>query len=608
MRKYEPIFDDVELENIKNKSKSKRKSKVNDIEETKKEKRSPYIYIVLLITLVSVISLLVVTIMKSSDLVNQMEEIYKVILLLVFTLFFVLSSLKNDKKGNIFAALASIMLIGYSVFNISIYMDLIKIPEQASIKDFTNSNLSEVVKWTKSNKIKLEQVYEYSDLVDEYNVISQDQKEGTLVKNIDTLMVVVSSGPNYDKELIMPSFVGKNVDSVIEFVDENFLTGVNIDFIESTDERDTVISQDKSGEIRRSDVINMTASIGSLDDIGDMKMKELIGLDTFHATTWLKRYGFKYVVEYEYSDTVKKGVVIKQSVNKDKLVNPLTEEIIITISKGPKIIVPDLTSMSVEEITAWVIENHLKVSFEENYDDTVEIGKVISVNVEKDEEIEQGTLIVVTVSLGQIKMQDFKSSAEFREWAEKYGINYKEEYEFSDSVPSGNIIKTSHNVSDIIKNNDTVVITVSQGKSISVPNFVGKSKSEITKLCSSSNLKCSFNYGGFSESVAKDVATSQNKKAGSNVASGTSVVIILSSGKAQSYNVFIQSSWFANGNADATIASLKSKLEAACPGVTFKFVKKTVNTGVGIITKDSPVKAGNNTFKQGNTYTIYVGA
>jgi len=56
-----------------------------------------------------------------------------------------------------------------------------------------------------------------------------------------------------------------------------------------------------------------------------------------------------------------------------------------------------------------------------------------SVNVEEGEEIEQGTLITVVISKGQLKMESFTSAVDFRAWAESYGINYKEEYEFIDS-------------------------------------------------------------------------------------------------------------------------------------------------------------------------------
>jgi len=562
--------------------------------------------ILIVLSIISVIGLTIVTIINSNNLINNTEEIIKVLIILLIVIMFSIYSFKND-KGNILSILSSILLIIYSVFNIGLDYNFIKLNEQGYVKDFTNKSLTEVVKWANSNNIELEQIYETSDLVEEYDIISQDIKEGTLEKEVDKLTVVVSSGPNYDKEIILPSFIGQNVDEVIKFVDENFLTNVNIDFIESTEARDNIIEQDKKGQIRRSDKVNMVASIGALEDIGEMNMKDLSNLDLFHATTWLKRYGFKYVLEYEYSDKIEKNNVISQSIEKDTKVNPLETEITLTLSKGPKIKVINLKEMSVDEITNWVIENSLKIEFIEEYDESVELGKVINVSVNENDEIEQGTLITVTISKGQLKMESFKTAAEFRDWAEKYGIEYNEEYKFDDNVSSGGIISSSHKEGDVIKNSDTVNIVVSQGKSVTIPNFVGKSKSEITKTCSSLGLKCTFKYGGYNDSVSKDTATNQNKKNGSKVASGTSVVITLSSGAAKKYKVVIQSNWLSPGNPDTTIKTLKKNLESACPGVTFKFVKKTVNTGIGLITKDSPVKGGNNTFTQGKTYTIYVG-
>ena len=596
MGKYDNFLDDENIKKKRTRS-SKKDKKVNNI----------FMYIILTLTLLSVFILFIVTYKNSANLVNKLEEVLKVSIIVIFTLFFVLSNIFMEKKGNLFTYLASFILIGYSVFNIGLSLNYINLPTQDIVDDFTNKNLTEVVKWANKNNIKLEQIYETSDLVEEYKIISQNHKEGTLLKEVKSLTVVVSSGPSYDKTVIIPSFVGQNVDDVIKFVDDNFLTGVNIDFVESEEKRDNIISQDKNGEIRRSDVVNMVASIGSLSDIGEMKMKDLVGLDTFHSTTWLKRYGFKYIFDYEYSNDVPKGSVLKQSIEKDASVNPLETEVTLTISKGPKIVVPNLSEKTVDEITNWVVENNLKVTFEEQYDESVELGSVISVSVTEGEEIEQGSLITVIISKGQIKMEKFTSSADFRAWAEKYGVNYNEEYKFDEKVASGNIIESSHKEGDIIKNSDTVTIVISQGKSVTVPNFVGKTKGEISKTCDSLKLKCSYKYGGYNDSVARDTATAQNKKNGSKVMEGTSVVITLSSGKAKSYDVVIQSNWLSPGNPDSTISTLKSKLQAACPGVTFKFVKKTVNTGVGLITPDSPVKGGKNTFKEGKTYTIYVG-
>lgn len=606
------VIDEKDIEKIKQ-NEQKRKEKERELHQIdgygKNSGSKIGMYLILATTFISVVCYFIYTVIASNELIEQLTTIISTSLLALFTIFFLLQSLFLDnKRGRRFVIVSSCLLTFYSVFNIAVGMNLIQIPRQEYLPNFTGKNLSEVVEWTSKNHVTLNQIYETSDVVEQYGIINQSIESGTLLKDIKEITVIVSEGPNYDKEIVVPSFIGRSVDEVIEYVEKNHLTAVNIDFEFSDTERDQIMKQDQSGQMKRNNPINFVASLGAEEDLAEVTMKDLVGLDTFHAVTWVKRFGFKYTLAYEYSEEVEKGFVLKQSIEKGTTADPHTMEIVITISKGPKIKVPNLKQMSVDEITAWVIENHLKITFEEKYDESIEIGKVISVNVNEGDTIEQGTLITVVISKGQLKMEAFDTAVDFRAWAESYGIAYQEEYEFNDSIETGHIIKTSIEVGQIIKNNDVIIVYVSQGKSVEIPNFVGSSKSDISKKCSSLGLKCSFNYGGFSDSVAKDIATAQSKRKGSKVATGTGIVITLSSGKANSYNVVIQSSWLSAGNPDGTIATLKSKLENACPGVTFKFQKKTVNTGVGLITPDSPVKGGNNTFVQGKTYTIYIGA
>lgn len=599
--------------NIKNIDKKKKDMlrEYNSIDEYNSSTKVSKIlmYLLLATCFVSVVCYFIVTLIYSKNIVEQLSTIVSCSILTLFAVFFLAQSLFLDhKKGRVIVCLSCLCLTCFSVFNILVLTDTVVLETQKVVPDFTNKSLTEAVKWSKENNITLNQIYEVSDITKEYEIISQDVVAGTLLKGIDELTIVVSEGPNLDKELIVPNFIGKNVDELIEYVDENFLSNVNIDFEFSDIERDQIMSQSKSGQMKRNEQINFVASLGSEDDLGEVTMKDLVGSDLFHATTWVKRFGFKYTLEYEYSDKYEKGIVLKQSIKKGDKADPNTQEIVLTISKGPKIKVPNLLSYSVEELTEWIINNSLKVEFSEAYDESVEVGNIISVSVNEGDTIEQGTLVSVVISKGSLRYEGFTTAVEFRSWAEEYNVNYREEYEFNDSIASGNIIKSSHNAGDIIKNDDTVTIYVSQGKSIKIPDFVGKSKSDISKQCSSLGLKCSFKTGGYSDSVAKDYAISQSKKASSTVASGTSVVITLSSGKAQSCTVVILGEWLAPGDANATISSLKSKLSSACPGVTFNFQKKTVNNGVGLITKDSPVKGGNNTFVQGKTYTFYIGS
>ena len=50
----------------------------------------------------------------------------------------------------------------------------------------------------------------------------------------------------------------------------------------------------------------------------------------------------------------------------------------LTISKGPKIKVPDLKKMTMTEITEWIIKNKLKVEFIDQYDEKIKDNKVRS--------------------------------------------------------------------------------------------------------------------------------------------------------------------------------------------------------------------------------------
>lgn len=618
MKKNDNSFfmDDEKIKKLRKNEEKKREKlrELNSIDEYNDRTKGSKIlmYFLLAITFVSVVCYFAVTLIYSKNVVEQLTTIVSCSLLTLFACFFLAQSLFLDhKKGRFIVCLSCICLTCFSVFNILVETDKIALQKQETVPDFVSKNLTEVVKWANKNEITLNQIYETSDITEEYGIISQDVMAGTLLKNIEELTVVVSEGPNLDKEVIVPNFIGKNVDDVIKFVEENYLSNVSIDFEFSDIERDQIMSQDKSGQMKRNDQINFVASLGSEDDLSSIDMKDLVGSDLFHATTWVKRFGFKYVLEYEYSDTVQKGYVLKQSTEKGIKIDPKTTEITLTISKGPKIKVPDLTKYSVEELTNWIVENNLKVEFSESYDESIKVGEIISVSVNEGDTIEQGTLVSVVVSKGELRYEKFTTAAEFRAWAEEYKISYKEEYEFNDNVSSGSIIKSSHNEGDIIKNNDTVIIYVSQGKSVKIPNFVGKSKSDISKECSKLGLKCSFKYGGYNSSIQKDVATNQSKKANSTVASGTSVVITLSSGKATSYSVTIQPEWLAAGSPDNTISKLKSELQKACPGVTFVFKKKAVNTGVGLVVSVSPSKAGSGghyKFTQGETYTFYIGS
>ena len=182
------------------------------------------------------------------------------------------------------------------------------------------------------------------------------------------------------------------------------------------------------------------------------------------------------------------------------------------------------------DITDWVISNKLKLEFTDQYDDTTKENHVISANYSNGDVVEEGTVIKIVVSKGKLVMPKFNNLNEFRDWVNKYNINSEEKHEFSDSVAIGNIIRFSHKEGDVIKNTDTVVVTISDGKKISVPNVVGFSKDSAASKLKNAGLGYNFVYS-YSDSVAKGNTIRQSISAGAGVSQGTVVTVTVSNGK-----------------------------------------------------------------------------
>lgn len=538
---------------------------------------------------------------------NQLSMIVSAFIVMIISILSVSAMFLKDKLRNTISIFTLTLTIVLVIFNFLVNSDMIEIGSKASLmRDFTNVNINEALSWASDNGITVEQKYEYSDNVKEYNIISQNVKTDTETDDIKNIIFVVSSGPNYDKETIIPSMVGMNVDAVIDIIKDNYLNNVTINYVENKEAaKDIVIEQNLKGQIRRNDSLVLTILLGDKTLLGDVKMIDLVNKSLFDATLFLKRNGINYKLTYEFSDTIDRGSVIAQSIKTDTTIKPGTDTVTLVMSKGSKIVVPDLMTMSVDDITKWIIDNKLKISYKDEYDEKLKIGKIISASPSKGKEIEEGTTISLVISKGQLKMGSFTTLNEFRSWASTYNINYREDYEYND-LAKGSIIKFSHEANTVIGKGDTVIVYLSNGKPITIPNFSGKTKSSVSNTCSSLGLNCTYYYTGYS-SITKDTVISQNKAAGSTVVAGTYVNIGLSKGPATSYTVYFSEGQLTYGNPDATISTLKSWVASKYPGVTFTFVKKISSfyENGGFIHQDSPIKSGSSV-TQGKTYQVWI--
>lgn len=494
-----------------------------------KGKKHPFINLLLMLSLISSIFYFIIILFYEQNNLNFIHDLISILLIIVFNIFFILSSINYYKKRSSSLVICILLFIFYNIFGSLTVIGFVKIPVVNMVDDFTGKSLTDVVSWADKNNINLIQNYEYSDMIDEYHIINQNKKAGTNTKKIKSLTVAISEGPSPNKEVVVPNMVTWNCDKVINFINTNKLTNVKVDFIVSDKVKDTLIEQSKTGNMSRSEELNLTFSLGDDDQISDIKLSDLKGKSKFEAEFYLKQNSIDYEIKNVFSKQIKRNYVVSQSIKAGNIIKK-EDKVVISISRGKKIKVPDLNKMTLTEITNWVIKNRLKLEFNEKYDEKVANKKVISANYKKGDFIEQGSLVSIVLSKGKLIMPGFNNLDDFKEWAEKFGVNYQEEHQFSDNVEIGNVISYSHKTGDVIKNNDVVIVTISDGKQIEVPDLVGMSKNDIISKLKKVNLKYSFLYKN-SNSVAKDKAISQSISSGSKVSDGTTITITLSNGK-----------------------------------------------------------------------------
>lgn len=455
--------------------------------------------------------------------------------LTVFTILFVVISITYQRKNKVLIFFSGMLLLGYFLLemnSLSIFQTSIV---TTSIPNFQGKTLTDAVKWANKNNISIHQEYEYNDMISEYQIIGQNIKEGTSIKDVKEITFSISEGPNPAKEIIVPNMVSWDSERVIRYVKDNYLSNVEVEFVESDQAKDTVISQSTSGNLKRNDELKITFSYGEELGFEEVTLIDLTKKSKFEIEFYFKQHQLRYDLEYDFSNKVKRGLAVKQSVDAGTVIPINDTRVVVTISKGKKVIVPDLTTMSLDEITEWAISKKVKLNFHDQYDDNKEKNKVISAEFAKDEVIEQGTVVNITISKGPLKMPKFKSINDFYSWANQYNIHYEEEHEFNDNIAPGEVISYSYKTGEAIKNNDTIIVKISDGEKKTVPNVVGLSKSEAIAKMEKAGIAYHFIYKN-SNDISKDKVISQSIRSGSEISSGASLTITLSNGKADKAN------------------------------------------------------------------------
>ena len=494
-------------------------------------KKTRHIFTNLILCIVLIVSLVFFVF----NIIDKNASIISIISSLIFTLFAILYSvigITYHRKSKVTILISGLLLLGY--LGISIFGNNTTTKPILGVEDFTGKDLTYVVKWASKNNITLNQDYEYSDMIEEYKIISQDVPYGTKVKDISDLKISVSDGPNPYKEIVVPSMLTWDTERVINFVEDNHMSNVIVEFVSSDKVKDTVIEQSRSGNLRRDDELKLTFSYGEELGFEEVKLIDFKNMSKFRIEFYMKQNHLNYDFDEDFSKSIKRDHGIRQSIAAGETVHVDGDRITVTLSKGPEIKVPDTSKMSITELTEWAVKNRVKLEFVDKYDDSIKEGNIIGIDKNAGDVIEQRSTIKVTLSRGKLTMPKFSSYDDFKAWADKYEIKYEEKREFNDKVKAGEVISYSYKTGDTIKNGDTIIVTISDGEKVSVPNLKGLTKNEAINKLKKVGLNYSFRYQ--SSNSTKDTVISQSISSGSQVSSGTTISVTLSSGKSSGGN------------------------------------------------------------------------
>ena len=238
----------------------------------------------------------------------------------------------------------------------------------------------------------------------------------------------------------------------------------------------------------------------------------------------------------------------------DTLVSEEVEESVVMIDLKGKTL--DEAKTELKKLGLNVTESGTEIS------DSYEKGQIIDQDVAKGETVKTGTTIKVTVSAGSeeentkdVDVPDVtgKTAEAAMAKLEDNNLTVSREFEYSNDVPSGQVIRQDPKAGKTVKEGTKVTIYVSQGtESVKVTDVTGKSEADAKSALSDFNVTTTTEH---SDSVAEGNVISQSIDGGKYAEKGASITIVVSSGP-EKISYYIKSPVKAPTNVTVTSADI----------------------------------------------------
>lgn len=205
---------------------------------------------------------------------------------------------------------------------------------------------------------------------------------------------------NRNTKITMPDLVKKTQNEVYSELEPLGISSKNVtikyEFSNDVEQDKVIRTQPPAGNI-----INKKTPIVIYLSQGPegKKLDNYVGKIASEVKTQLENDGYVVTLDYVENDA-KADTIIAQSPGNGSLVKP-GDAITLTVSSGQKkVVVPNFTNMTKDEVDAWSKANQISITYETTCNNTVEAHRVISQSVAYDTEINKGDQISISLSTG----------------------------------------------------------------------------------------------------------------------------------------------------------------------------------------------------------------
>ena len=293
---------------------------------------------------------------------------------------------------------------------------------------------------------------------------------------------------------------------------------------------------------RALDLFSLPSRADTEDEVELVEVPDLVGLTREEAIRKLNELELGFIIAgREASDEFDEDVVMRQEIRAGEEVER-NSQIGLIISTGPDIEmveVPDVVGREEADAERILREAGLEVERREEFDDSVEEGRVISTNPTARTEVEEGSRVLIVVSRGQENVR-VPSLAGMTEAEARAALTNAEltlgtiTHEYSSSVASGRVISQSVVANTEVEPGTTVNIVISRGEeTVTVPSLSGMTEAQARNALTNAGLVVGTVTQQHSNSVTAGYVISQTAAGGSSVSRGTSVGFIVSRGPEQ---------------------------------------------------------------------------